>query len=198
MEQKIVICAFFIQMIFFGIGCVEIKFIPGEDDLQEPGYIQETEDNQTTHYSPEMEKLIDFLNQDLTDKKSFYDDPHRGVSYNVCTGFSRELARNAKEYGIFMGTISLRDTMKVGAGTRYFHAMNYCIIDGKFIMIEPQTDEIFTLESLKNSDYSVYKYISIYQDAETMTNFGRGRLTVDIDIYGNYDENEIVKKFPPK
>ncbi|MCL7474808.1 MAG: hypothetical protein M8352_02045 [ANME-2 cluster archaeon] len=190
MRKKLIVCAFFILIILFGIGCVDPEYV-GSGNV-DSNYIQ------PTYYSPEMQTLKDFLKEDITDELSYSPDIHRGADYLVCTGFSRDLAKNAREYGILMGAISLRDTMKVGEGTRYYHAMNYCIIDGKFILIEPQTDEVLTLESLKDSDYSVYKYISIYQDAQMMTNFGRGRETIDIDIYGGYDESEIIKKFPPK
>jgi len=30
-----------------------------------------------------------------------------------------------------------------------------------------------------------------------MSNFGKGRETVDIDLYGGYNESDIIKKFPP-
>jgi len=30
-----------------------------------------------------------------------------------------------------------------------------------------------------------------------MSNFGKGRRTVDIDICGDYNESDIIKKFPP-
>lgn len=148
--------------------------------------------------SVEMQNLINFLKKDQTDKINYYKDPHRGVDYFVCTSFTRELAKNANDYGIKMGAVSLRDTMKVGEGTRYYHAMNYCIIDGRFIIIEPITDEIFTLEELRLSDYSIYKYISIYQNAQMMTNYGKGKQTIDIYIYSGYDGSEIVNKFPPQ
>ena len=92
-----------------------------------------------------MQNLQNFLKQDTTSEISYYLDSHRGVEYYVCTGYVRDLAKNANEYGIEMGGISLRDTMAVGVGTTYYHAMNYCIIDEKFLIIEPQTDEIFTL-----------------------------------------------------
>jgi len=88
--------------------------------------------------------------------------------------------------------------MPVGIGTQYYRVINYCIIYEKFILVEPQTDEIFTLEDIKQSpDFEVYKYISIYQNAQMMTNFGKGRETVDIDLYGDYNESDIIKKFPP-
>ena len=204
MEIKIVIIhVFCILLILLVTGCI------GEDYPQEleitrtTRNIYNTENTNNTEYtpepqySPEMQQLIDFLKVDKVNEESFYQDTHRGLDYYTCSGFSRDLAKNAKEYDIDMGAISIRDTMAVGIGTQYYHAMNYCIIDEKFILVEPQTDEIYTLEDIKQSpDFEGYKYISIYQNAQMMSNYGKGRETVDIDLYGGYNESDIIKKFP--
>jgi hypothetical protein len=205
MEIKIVIIhVFCILLILLGTGCI------GEDYPQEleitrtTRNIYNTENTNNTEYTPEpqyspkMQQLIDFLKVDKVDDRNFNNDPHRSLDYYSCSGFSRDLAKNAKDYDIDMGAISIRDTMAVGIGTQYYHAMNYCIIDEKFILVEPQTDEILTLEDIKQSaDFYGYKYISIYQNAQMMSNFGKGRETVYIDLYGGYNESDIVKKFPP-
>ncbi|HIH87050.1 MAG TPA: hypothetical protein HA304_04010 [Methanosarcinales archaeon] len=205
MEIKIVIIQIFcILLILPGTGCI------GEDYPQEleitrtTRSIHNTENTNNTEYTPEpqysleMQQLIDFLKVDKVNNESFNNDPYRSLDYYTCSGFSRDLAQNAKEYDIDMGAISIRDTMGVGIGTRYYHAMNYCIIDEKFILVEPQTDEIYTLQDIKQSpDYEGYKYISIYQNAQMMSNYGKGRETVDIDLYGGYNESDIIKKFPP-
>jgi len=205
MEIKIVIIHIFcILLILPGTGCI------GEDYAQEIEITRTTRnihDTENTHnteytpepqYSPEMQQLIDFLKVDKVNDGIFDDDQHRSLDYYTYSGFSRDLAQNAKEYDIDMGAISIRDTMAVGIGTRYNHAMNYCIIDEKFILVESQTDEIFTLEDIKQSpDFEDYKYISIYQNAQMLSNFGKGRETVDIDLYGSYNESDILKKFPP-
>lgn len=207
MKIKLLItCLFCMLLIILGTGCVdslytqvfespgEIQFVEKPEPTQAPKYTPEPQEPQE---SKEMMWLLYFLKVDRTNNMVANLDPQRGVDYQSCTGYSRDLAKNAKEYGIDMGAISLRDTMKVGMGTRYYHAMNYCIVDGKFIIIEPQTDEVFTLETLKKSDNSVYKYISIYQDAQMMTNFGKGKQTIDINVYGEHNESEIIRKFPP-
>jgi len=200
MEIKIVIIhVFCILLILLGTGCI------GEDYPQEleitrtTRNIYNTENTNNTEYTPEpqyspkMQQLIDFLKVDKVDDRNFNNDPHRSLDYYSCSGFSRDLAKNAKDYDIDMGAISIRDTMAVGIGTQYYHAMNYCIIDEKFILVEPQTDEILTLEDIKQSaDFYGYKYISIYQNAQMMSNFGKGRETVDIDLYGGYNESDIV------
>ena len=157
-----------------------------------------TQQSQTPEqHSAEMQNLIDFLEIDQTSDVEYYDDPHQGIDYYVCAGFVRSLAKNATEAGIPMGGISLRNTPGVGPATKHYHAMNYVIIDNRFIIIEPQGDKIFTLETIKLHHDSVYRYITIFQDSQMMTNYGKHKETINIDLYGNYNESEIIKKFLP-
>ncbi len=188
--KKVITHIFCISLIILVTGCIGGEYTQELEITPDTGYTE-------PQYSPEMQQLIDFLKADKVNEESYYEDPYRGVEYYVCSGFSRDLAQNAKEYNIDMGAIAIRDTMSVGIATRYNHAMNYCIIDEKFILVEPQTDEIYTLEDVKQSpDFEGYKYISIYQNAQMMSNYGKGRETVDIDLYGGYNESDIIKKFP--
>jgi hypothetical protein len=187
-----------ISLIILVTGCINEEYTPELEITYDTKYTPETAYTPEPQHSPEMQQLIDFLKVDNVNEESFYQDPHRGVDYYACSDFSRDLAKNAKEYNIDMGAILIRDTMAIGIGTRYNHSMNYCIINKKFILVEPQTDEIFTLEDIRQSpDFEVYKYISIYQNAQMISNFGKGRETVDIDLYGGYNESDIIKKFPP-
>jgi len=170
MEIKIVIIYIFCILLILPVtGCIEEKYSKELEISRTTRYINNTENTHNIEsipepqYSPEMQQLIDFLKADKVNEGIYYNDPHRGVDYYVCSGFSRDLAQNAKEYDIDMGAISIRDTMVVGIGTQYYHSMNYCIIDENFILVEPQTDEIFTLEDIKqHPDFEGYKYISIY------------------------------------
>lgn len=175
-------------MICCSTGCVE-------DSLQD--YIPPEHVQQVPQHSAEMQNLIDFLKSDQTSEVEYYNDPHRGIEYYVCAGFVRSLAKNATAEGIPMGGISLRNTPTVGPATEHYHAMSYVIVDNHFIIIESQSDKIFTLETIKLHHNGVYKYITIFQDAEMMTNFGKHRETVDIDMHGDYNESEIINKFPP-
>ena len=163
MEIKIVIIHIFcILLILLGTGCIEEEYPQEIEITRTTRNIHDTENTHNTEYtpepqySPEMQQLIDFLKVDKVNDGILNDDQHRSLDYYTYSGFSRDLAQNAKEYDIDMGAISIRDTMAVGIGTRYNHAMNYCIIDEKFILVEPQTDEIFTLEDIKQSPYFGY------------------------------------------
>ena len=184
--KKKILCVLLIPIIFIGTGCTDVEYV------QEYTYQSEPQN------SPEMQNLQKFLNEDTTDKQYYNEDPHGGIDYYVCSGYTRDLAKNASKYGIKMGGISLRDTMRIGVGTRYYHAMNYCIIDGKFLVIDSQTDKIYTLESLKNYRNGVYKYITVFPNAQMMTNFGKHKETINIYLQGNYNESEIINKFPPE
>ena len=186
--KNLVLCIILVSMIFIVTGCVETEYV------EEPYYPIEPE---PTNHSLEMQNLINFLNEDKTNEQTYNDDTNRGMDYYVCCGYVRDLAINANDYGIRMGGISLRDTMSVGAGTRYYHAMSYCIVDDKFIVIESQSDKIFTLETLKEHHGDVYKYITIFPNAQMMTNFGKHKETINIYLQGKFNESEIIDKFPP-
>ena len=138
--KKVITYIFCISLIILVTGCIGGEYTQELEITPDTGYTE-------PQYSQEMQQLIDFLKADKVNEDSYYQDPHRGVDYYVCTGYSRDLAQNAKEYNIDMGAIAIRDTMSVGIGTRYNHAMNYCIIDEKFILVEPQTDEIYTFST---------------------------------------------------
>ena len=205
MKIKIIITHIFcILLIILVTGCIEEEYSQEIEITRTTRNIHDTENTHDTKYTPEpqysqeMQQLIDFLKVDKVNDGTFNNDAHRSLDYYTYSGFSRDLAQNAKEYDIDMGTIIIRDTMAVGIGTQHYHAMNYCIIDEKFILVEPQTDEIYTLEEIKQSpDFHGYKYISIIQNARMLSNFGKGRETVDIDLYGGYNESDMIKKFPP-
>jgi len=176
-------------------GCLEdiSQLIPQEQVQHPQEHIQQPQ----TLYSAEMQNLITFLKSDQTSNIEYYDDPRRGIEYYVCAGFARSLAENATAKGIPMGGISLRNTPTVGPATEYYHAMNYVIVDNQFLIIEPQFDTIFTLEEIKTYKKGAYRYITIFQNAQMITNYGKHKETIDIDLYSNYNESEIIEKYPP-
>lgn len=143
--------------------------------------------------TPELDNLIQFLEEDKTDEIAYYNDPKRGRDYFVCCGFARELAKNASEYNITMGGVSLRDHEHVRAAKSY-HAMNYVIIDNEFIIIEPQSDSIHYLDTIYYHWGNNYRYITIHPEVQIMSNYGKYKQTIDIDVM-DYNETEIMKKW---
>ena len=120
-------------------------------------------------------------------------DEHRGKDYFVCCGFTREFGERANDVGWKVGGISLRDHEHVAAHKCY-HAMNYIVIDNKFIIIEPQTDQISYLNEVYMGQCK-YRYITIFPDAQMMTNFGNHKETIDIDVLKEYNETELCEKW---
>ena len=160
---------------------------------------------------PELIELLEFLAADNTSEIEYNDENKGGIDYFVCTGYVRTLAANANSQGIILGAVTVRNTPTVGVATEHYHAMNYAIVDNKFVIIEAQSDELLWLEyeqspgdiameysSITYHHNAVYRYISIYQNAQMMTNYGKGRETVDIDLDEDYNELEIIKRFPPQ
>lgn len=144
--------------------------------------------------TPELDNLIQFLEEDKTDEIIYNADSHRGIDYFVCCGYSRQLAKNASEYNITMGGISLRDHEHVQA-TKYYHAMNYVIVDNSFVIIEPQEDSIHYLDTIYYHWGCNFRYITVFPNANMMTNFGKHKETIDIDVLDGYNETEIINKW---
>ena len=176
-------------------GCVECgtNVTDPTPIYHEPIYMPVDTDLDPT--SDEMNQLINFLEEDTTDHTIFDNDPHKGISYFVCTGYARTLAKNASEYNITMGVVGIRDHEHIKA-SKYRHAMNYVIIDNQFMIIEPQDDWIYKLDEMRYTEHNG-RYITIYPNAEIMTNFGKHKYTIDIDLYSDYNESQIISNFPP-
>jgi len=104
MEIKIVIIHILcILLILLGTGCIEEEYPEVLETSRTTRSIHNTEYTPEPQYSPEMQQLIDFLKVDKVNEESFYEDSHRGLDYYTCVCFSRDLAKNAKEYDIDMG-----------------------------------------------------------------------------------------------
>lgn len=177
---------------------IDINNISAIPTVSYTGVIPIPKNKERSQYSHDMQKLINFLYEDKTDNLVFHKDFRRD-DYLEGAEFTRALAKNASIYGINLGGIFIRNTMTFGIATRYYKTMNYCIIDNQFIIIDPQTDRIFTLKEIKNdAGYNVYKYITIFPNAQMLQNYGKRKETIDIDLYGNYNESEIIEKFQPK
>ena len=196
MNQMKSIVVILLSCLTLSMGCVEapIANFTGEPVMctgvdKEPATCMNV-DEVFVPSIPELDNLIQFLEEDATDEIN-YTGGQRGINYFVCTGFSRALAKNASEHNITMGAISLRDTPGVGVVTKYYHAMNYAIVDDSFVIIEPQSDEVFYLDTIQYHHGGAYRYVSIYQNAQMMSNYGKGRETIDIDLR-DYNEDELI------
>ena len=140
-----------------------------------------------------MENLQSFLEKDQTDRMNY--DPYEQKGLNFLSGakFVRALALNASEHNIPMGAMITRDTQGVGRLTNHDEPMNYAIINSEFIVINPQSDQIYRLNELGNCN----RYVSIMPDAQMMESFGRRSRGIDIDLEGEYNEKQLVKEFKP-
>lgn len=105
-------------------------------------------------------KLSTFLFNDNTNKIQSVEEVVDECGYTIHYGFtcydsSRMLQSNAKRENITMGVMYIRDTINFCENTS-LHVINYVYIDGELYGVEPQTDEIIKISSLKlryNSDY---------------------------------------------
>lgn len=143
--------------------------------------------------TPELDALIQFLDDDLTDEITYHYDPNRGMDHFVCTGFTRALAENASKHNITLGAIGVRDYLNIKA-SRYRHAMNYVIADGKFYIIEPQDDWIYELSDMQFYEGNVV-CATLFPNAQIMINFQRHKSTIDIDFSSGYNEIKLVEKW---
>ena len=114
---------------------------------------------------PVETEFLDFLKNDKVDSQTYY------PGYN-CGDFAIELSENYyKEFNKPLGGILL-------SNNRYFsgynnHAMNYLIVEGTIVLIEPQTDRLKTLGQVD------YEYYILYPDGRNMPNEWDGFLEPD-------------------
>lgn len=184
--KKMVIAV--VLLCILNTGCITEK----SDSIKETNSLEEIPIiiPETIFETPEFDKLIQFLEEDKTDEIVHYNDPKRGKDYFVCTGYTRALAKNASGYNITMGAIGIRDHEHIKT-SKFRHAMNYVIIDDKFLIIEPQDDWVYNLNEMQYMEGNG-RYITIYPNVEIMTNFGKHKYTINIDLR-NYNETELVE-----
>lgn len=190
MRYKIILILIISILIFASAGCIDNtetqEIVNSSSNLVDNNeIIEENFETFETQLSNEMEMLNTFLAEDQTDIKS----------YSIPTKFSRELANNSFNYGIKMGAITLSNHKNSEAMPR--HAMCYVIVDDQFLIIEPQTDGIYTLENIETHPSGIYKHITIYPNAQLMPYYVIGKKTIDIDLTIGYNESDIIKNFVP-
>ena len=97
----------------------------------------------------ELDDVIAFLAEDQT-------DTHEYLPWYTCGHYSRELARNASDHNLTIGSVILGHH-PVFRGYQN-HIMNYFTVNGIISIIEPQTDQIMNLNN------TMYRYYRLYPD----------------------------------
>jgi len=100
--------------------------------------------------------ITEFLIEDQTDVKM-----HTNIY--TCGHFVRDLARNASDINLTIGGLILGDHSRLYGFDN--HAMNFIRVNGTIMVIEPQTDQIMSLEA------TGYEYYRIYENGEYTPSF---------------------------
>ena len=98
----------------------------------------------------ELDDVILFISEDQT-------DTHEYLPWYSCGHFARDLARNASEHNISIGSVILSNH-PVFRGKWNSHIMNYFTTNGSIKLIEPRTDQIMNLND------TMYGYYRLYPD----------------------------------
>ena len=110
------------------------------------------------------QELYDFLEQDTTDQSEW-------TPFYNCGFFARDLARNASEHNITIGGLIL------GNHPRFLGydntIVNYMIIEDIFIVIDPQTDQLYGLNHALSHDGMTFEYYRTYTDGTNVPSFWR-------------------------
>ena len=83
----------------------------------------------------DIDNLTTFLAADTTDQRIYNSGP---IDRYDCGYFSSDLAANASEYNISLGTIILEPDYGD------YHIMNYVYINDSLVIIEPESDQLYS------------------------------------------------------
>lgn len=126
-----------------------------------------------------LQTIIDFLALDNTNKQE-------NTIYHRCSDFSNELRANASKQNIEIYSLIVWNEDQIG------HTLNFIIVDNTFYIIEPQNDEIVTLEEYKTAGgYRYLKMYTSYNNVPTRTQQPR-KAHIDLE---NYSMEEILNNF---
>lgn len=112
--------------------------------------------------APASASINDFLAEDTTNE-------HIWEEWYTSGHYARDLARNASEHNISMGSMIL-GTKKMFKGYDNY-IVSYVEIDGKYVIIDPHTDEIYELQRLGH-----YTYYRVYPDGTQVPSYWRANL----------------------
>ena len=99
-----------------------------------------------------IDELRVFLDIDQT-------DTHEYVAWYTCGHFARDLARNASDYNLTIGS-AIVSNHRVFGGKWNSHIMNYIYIGEDIIFIDTHYDSISSLEGI----FFDWEYIRLYPD----------------------------------
>ena len=105
--------------------------------------------------SAEMTDIEQFLEEDTTDQ-------HVYLPWYTCGHYSRDLARNASDHNLSIGSVILGNhPVFRGYGN---HLVNYVMVNETIVIIDPQTDNIFAMNPGMTFDDRSFKYYRLYSD----------------------------------
>ena len=109
-----------------------------------------------TAAADELDDVISFLAEDQT-------DTHEYLPWYTCGHYSRDLARNASNYNLSIGSVILSNHPMFG-GKWNSHIVNYVVINESIIIIDPQTDSMFYMNPYMLFDGKSFRYYRLYPD----------------------------------
>lgn len=104
----------------------------------------------------ELDDIISFLEVDQT-------DTHEYLPWYSCGHYSRDLARNASENNLSIGSVILSNH-PVFRGKWNSHIVNYVMINESIVIICPQTDSVIAMNPGMVFDGKSFKYYRLYSD----------------------------------
>lgn len=104
----------------------------------------------------ELDDVISFLEVDQT-------DTHEYLPWYSCGHYSRDLARNASEHTLSIGSVILSNHPVFG-GKWNSHIVNYVMINESIVIICPQTDSVIAMNPGMMFDGKSFKYYRLYPD----------------------------------
>lgn len=104
----------------------------------------------------ELDDVISFLVDDQT-------DTHDYLPWYSCGHYSRDLARNASEYNLSIGSVILSNHPTL-RGKWNSHTVNYIIVNDTIIIIDPRTDSVFPMDPGMMFDGKFFTYYRLYPD----------------------------------
>lgn len=103
-----------------------------------------------------IDELTAFLAEDQT-------DTHEHLQWYSCGHFARELARNASEHNISIGSVILSNH-PVFRGKWNSHIVNYVMINGTIAIIDHRTDRVLGMNPGMSFDGKHFEYYRLYPD----------------------------------